>query len=475
MNKTATSLATLVSVFFFWGFVAASNGILIPVFKAKLNLEQWQSQMIAFAFYVAYTVGSLGYLGLSKLAGTDLIGRWGYARALSYGLIISALGTLLFIPAAESASFPLLLSGLIVVGLGFSLQQTVANPLAIALGTPETGSMRLSLAGGVNNVGTTVGPLLVSYAIFGNAASSAGTALDITAVKIPYLALGALFILFALVFWNMDLGRPHAESAAESASEEGRKSAFSYPQVWMGMIAIFLYVGVEVATADNLPEYLKQYHGVTLDGIAPYISLYWASLMIGRWTSSSGALGLAGLQRQLARWALPALAFGLFFLVNHLGGHDPARFVPYLGAVALLVLVDWATNGNPAKQLLIYSALGAGALCVGMLADGPLAVYAFLSVGLFCSTLWPCIFTLSIAGMGSKTSQASNALIMMIMGGGVVSLAQGALAHEDYLGIRYSFLLGVLCFGYLAFYAWKVGNELRRRGVSLDGSAAGGH
>ena len=182
-----------------------------------------------------------------------------------------------------------------------------------------------------------------------------------------------------------------------------------------------------------------------------------------------------GVKRQLARWALPALAFGLFFLVNHLGGHDPARFVPYLGAVALLVLVDWATNGNPAKQLLFYSALGAGALAVGMLANGPLAVYAFLSVGLFCSTLWPCIFTLAIAGMGSKTSQASNALIMMIMGGGVVSLAQGALAHEDYLGIRYSFLLGVLCFGYLAFYAWRVGNELRRRGVSLDGSSAGGH
>jgi FHS family L-fucose permease-like MFS transporter len=191
MNKTATSLATLVSVFFFWGFVAASNGILIPVFKEKLQLEQWQSQMIAFAFYVAYTVGSLLYMGLSRMAGRDLIGQWGYARALSYGLLVSALGTLLFIPAANTASFPLLLSGLIVVGLGFSLQQTVANPLAIALGSPETGSMRLSLAGGVNNVGTTVGPLLVSFAIFGSAGQSTASALDISSVQVPYLALGA--------------------------------------------------------------------------------------------------------------------------------------------------------------------------------------------------------------------------------------------------------------------------------------------
>lgn len=475
MNKTATSLATLVSVFFFWGFVAASNGILIPVFKEKLHLEQWQSQMIAFAFYVAYTVGSLLYMGLSKLAGKDLIGQWGYARALSYGLLVSALGTLLFIPAANTASFPLLLSGLIVVGLGFSLQQTVANPLAIALGTPETGSMRLSLAGGINNVGTTVGPLLVSFAIFGSAGHSDAASLDISSVQVPYLALGALFVIFAGVFWKMNLGKPHAESAVEAQTEDAHRSIYSYPQVWMGMIAIFLYVGVEVATADNLPEYLKQYQGVNLDGIAPYISLYWASLMIGRWTTSSGALGLDGWKRQVARWILPAAAFALFFAVNTLGGHDPGRFLPFLAAVALMILADTATNGNPAKQLLLYSVLGAGALVLGMLSDGPLAVYSFLAVGLFCSTLWPCIFTLAIAGMGSKTSLVSNALVMMIMGGGIVSLTQGALAHDELLGIRYSFLVGVVCFAYLAFYAWRVGNELRRRGVSLDGAAAGGH
>lgn len=475
MNKTATSLATLVSVFFFWGFVAASNGILIPVFKEKLHLEQWQSQMIAFAFYVAYTVGSLLYMGLSKLAGKDLIGQWGYARALSYGLLVSALGTLLFIPAANTASFPLLLSGLIVVGLGFSLQQTVANPLAIALGTPETGSMRLSLAGGINNVGTTVGPLLVSFAIFGSAGHSDAASLDISSVQVPYLALGALFVIFAGVFWKMNLGKPHAESAVEAQTEDAHRSIYSYPQVWMGMIAIFLYVGVEVATADNLPEYLKQYQGVNLDGIAPYISLYWASLMIGRWTTSSGALGLDGWKRQVARWILPAAAFALFFGVNTLGGHDPGRFLPFLAAVALMILADTATNGNPAKQLLLYSVLGAGALVLGMLSDGPLAVYSFLAVGLFCSTLWPCIFTLAIAGMGSKTSLVSNALVMMIMGGGIVSLTQGALAHDELLGIRYSFLVGVVCFAYLAFYAWRVGNELRRRGVSLDGAAAGGH
>ena len=146
-----SQFGTLVSVFFFWGFVAASNDILIPVFKEKLHLEQWQSQMISFAFYVAYTVGSIIYFLVSKASGGDILNKMGYRNGISWGLIISAIGTLLFYPAAETASFPLMISGLFIVGLGFSLQQTAANPLAIIMGDPKKGSQRLSMAGGVNN------------------------------------------------------------------------------------------------------------------------------------------------------------------------------------------------------------------------------------------------------------------------------------------------------------------------------------
>ena len=131
-----SQFGTLISVFFFWGFVAASNDILIPVFKEKLHLQQWQSQMISFAFYVAYTVGSIIYYFLSKASGGDILNRIGYRNGISWGLIISALGTLLFIPAADNASFALMITGLFIVGLGFSLQQTAANPLAIVMGTP---------------------------------------------------------------------------------------------------------------------------------------------------------------------------------------------------------------------------------------------------------------------------------------------------------------------------------------------------
>ena len=140
-----SQFSVLITVFFFWGFVAASNDILIPVFKDKLHLAQWQSQMVSFAFYVAYTVGSLIYFGISRATGGDILNRIGFKNGISVGLIISALGTLLFYPAAQTASFTLMITGLFVVGLGFSLQQTAANPLAIVMGDPKTGAQRLSM------------------------------------------------------------------------------------------------------------------------------------------------------------------------------------------------------------------------------------------------------------------------------------------------------------------------------------------
>src|SRR6187402_798860 len=199
-NETTkwSQFGTLVSVFFFWGFVAASNDILIPVFKKAFDLSQGQSQLVSVAFYVAYTVGSLLYMLISYLTKGDIINRIGYKNSLALGLSISALGTLLFYPAANSGSFPLMLSGLFIVGLGFSLQQTVANPLAIALGPISTGSQRLITAGGINNLGTTIGPLIVSFAIFGSA-SSENTTASIESVKIPYLILGVAFLAVALL------------------------------------------------------------------------------------------------------------------------------------------------------------------------------------------------------------------------------------------------------------------------------------
>ena len=152
----------------------------------------------------------------------SLLGSIGYGKGIALGLVISAIGSLMFIPAANTASFPMLLSGLIVVGLGFSLQQTAANPLAIALGSPDTGSQRLSMAGGVNNFGTTIGPLLVTFAIFGAMGSSSGAELDVSAVKVPYLVLGGLFLIFAAIFYRLqvDVEVPTEEAKVETEDSQ---------------------------------------------------------------------------------------------------------------------------------------------------------------------------------------------------------------------------------------------------------------
>ena len=463
----------LAIVFFFWGFVAASNDILIPVFKAAFDLTQSESQWVSLAFYIAYTVGSLIYMGISILIKEDIVNKIGYKNGLALGLTISAVGTLLFYPAANTGSFPLMLSGLFIVALGFSLQQTVANPLAIALGPIATGSQRLTMAGGINNLGTTIGPLIVSYAIFG-ANSNGTTTMSIESVKIPYLILGLAFLLVAILLKFSSIPeRPATILEVADETTTTKKTALQYPQLVLGMIAIFLYVGVEVSTASNLPAYMETHLGFLTKDVAPYISLYWASLMIGRWTGAVEAFTNDISLRKILRFLAPYLAFGVFLAVNAIAKHDLTPFYIYGLIILVLIAADIASKGNPARMLLIFSSLGIVALLIGMSTHGMVSVYAITSVGLFCSTLWPCIFTLAVSGLGKNTSQGSSFLIMMIMGGGIISWLQGSVS--EVIGIQNSYIIGVLCFAYLVFYAWKVSGILKSQGISFDEKLSGGH
>jgi len=475
-----SQFGVLVTVFFFWGFVAASNDILIPVFKKAFDLTQAESQLVSVAFYVAYTVGSLIYFAVSRATGQDLLNRIGYKNGICIGLLISALGTLLFYPAANTGSFALMLSGLFTVGLGFALQQIAANPLAIVMGNPATGAQRLTMAGGINNFGTTIGPLLVSFAIFGSLAAG-GTEASIESVKTPYLVLGAAFILvaafikFSSVPNHIDLDASTPADAAAAGLPASRASAFAYPQLVLGMIAIFVYVGVEVSTISNLPAYLHEGLGIETHNLAPYVSLYWASLMIGRWTGAAGAFEVGAGARRALTLILPFLAFGVYLAVNAIAQHDVSQFYGYVGVIVLMIAATLLSRGNPARMLLYFALCGIAALLVGMFTTGKASTIAFISVGLFCSTMWPCIFALAIAGLGRHTNQGSSLLIMMIMGGGIVSWLQGTLA--DSVGVHMSFWVGVACFAYLAFYAMRTAGLLKAQGIDLDrmGAASGGH
>lgn len=466
-----SQFGALIIVFFFWGFVAASNDILIPVFKKAFSLTQGQSQLVSVAFYVAYTVGSLIYFAISKSIGMDVLNKIGYKNGICLGLVISALGTLLFYPAANLGSFNLMISGLFIVGLGFSLQQIAANPLAIVMGDPKTGSQRLTMAGGVNNFGTTVGPLLVSLAIFGSVAAG-GTEASIESVKNPYLLLGLAFILvavflkFSSVPNHIDLDQVTESEAEDNTKLIHKNSAFAYPQLVLGMLAIFVYVGVEVSTVSNLPAYLEHGLGIQTSQVAPFVSLYWASLMIGRWTGAAGAFDVGAGAKKILTFILPYLAFAVFLAVNAIAQHDVAQFLVYALVIVLMILATLASKGNPSKMLLYFAACGIAALLIGMLTSGRISAMAFISVGLFCSTMWPCIFALAITGLGKSTNEGSSLLIMMIMGGGIVSWIQGVLS--DSAGIQMSYIVGVVCFSYLAFYAWRTMAILKSQGIDLE-------
>ena len=516
-KSNQSALYTLMTVWFFWSFVAASNGILIPLFKDKFVLTQTQAQLVDFAFYAAYFIGSILYLAFSRLMGGDILNRIGYKNGIVIGLLISAVGTLLFYPAAQTASYPLLLAGLFIVGLGFSLQQTATQPFMIALGPPETGAQRINLGGAVNNVGGTIGPALVSFAIFGSISKDAAANASIEDVKGPYLILGALFALMALFFWrsklpqikndedvqvsNEVIGLPLAflalcvgvavafsiETAimftfilmlilivgyviysivTKAGAIENAKSVLSYPQAILGMTAIFVYVGVEVTIGSNLGEYLKETEGLDASQISKFVSLFWGSMMIGRWTASINNFNPAESLKKILIVVVPFVAFSVVLIANSLYSGDVTDLLPYSACIVVMILAYFASKEKPVRLLLIFTALGAIMTIIGVMTTGKVALFSLISGGLFCSVLWPSIFSLGTAGLGKFTNQGAAFLIMMILGGSIIPVVQGKLS--DSYGIQQSYLLAAACFAYLFIFGIIVQGVLRKQGIDFD-------
>lgn len=462
MNNTRiSSLVTLISVFFFWGFVAASNGILTPLFRDIFHLTQVRAQLVEWAFYISYFTGSVIYFLLSFFRG-DPLGKIGYKKGLITGLLISAMGALGFIPAADHNSYPLLLTSLFIVGLGFTLQQIVANPYMIALGNPSTGSHRLNLAGGINSFGTTIGPVLLSLALFGKVGAAPVHA-GVAAVKMPSIILSSLLLLSALV-----IAASRMPPITMHEHTEKDLGAFKYPQLTWGMLAIFFYVGVEVTIQSNLGKLLQMpdIKGITTDKIAPYVSLYWGSLMIGRWRGSLTVFNFTGIMKTLMNIIVPFIAFGVIYGVNYIVGNDVSEYRYYIPFIVIAIIVFFIGKEKPARIMVLFSCVAAAVMITGLFTTGRIAFLSFISGGLFCSVMWPCIFTLGIAGLGKYTTQGSSLLVMMILGGGIIPLLQGTIV--DHVNAHVSYIIPICCFAYLAFYGWKARTVLRIQGIDSD-------
>ncbi len=475
---------SLVIVFFFWGFVGSANDILIPVFKKVFTLSQVQSQLVAWAFYVAYFVGAIIFFLISLKS--DVLQKFGYKKTLAAGLIVSAIGSFLFIPAATMESFPFFLTALFTVGLGFSIQQIVANPLAIKMGSPATGAHRLTLAGGVNSFGTTIGAILLGIALFGMG-DNKKTALSLEDIKLPFIILGVAFILVAVFMLFSKIEDP--EKQEEAKIEHGHKnfSILDYPQLYLGMLAIFIYVGTEVTIISNLPALLKtREFGSILEGaIPPFIALYWGSLMIGRWNGGVNVFNTSNLINTVLKFIVPALAFGVIIGANIFAGHDVSTFYIYPIWILIFIAVSFVGGKNAGKTLMLFGLSGLLMMFFGLVCpDKDIAKFFFISGGLFASIMWPSIFDLAIAGLGKNTGKASSFLIMMILGGGVIPLIQGSICDFDItnsggiMGItwtHFSYIVPLIGFGYLAFYGFYCPKILKKQGVYHIQSEGGGH
>ena len=262
-------------------------------------------------------------------------------------------------------------------------------------------------------------------------------------------------------------------SAQKNAAGWG---AMKYPQLVLGMLAIFMYVGVEVTIQSNLGELLKTeaFGGYSENDLAPYISLYWGSLMIGRWTGAITVFNPTKSMRNLLWILVPYIAFGITIGVNLIAGNDFTPLYGYAFVIAFQIAGFFLGKERPTETLMIFGGLGIIAMLTGLFTTGQIATYAFLSGGLFCSIMWPSIFSLAIAGLGKYTAQGSAFLIMMILGGAIIPPLQGKLADIPAIGIHHSYWIPVLCFAYLTFYALRVKSVLKSQGIDYSALDSGG-
>ena len=394
-------LAVVTTLFFMWGFLTCLNDILVPHLKSIFDLSYAQVMLVQFAFFSAYFLFSVPW---SKVVNTI-----GYQKTMVVGLLTMACGAFLFVPAASAVSYPLFLTALLVLAAGITGLQVAANPYVDLLGKPETASSRLDLTQAFNSLGTTIAPKIGGLLILSAAplaiehlrqlapdALHAYRVQQAASVKMPYTVISIALVLLAVLIGTFTLPKIETE---KSSGESINDSIWKHPNLLLGAIGIFAYVGAEVSIGSFLVNYfsLSEIAGLSARTAAGFVSFFWAGTMIGRFVG-------AGLLRRIKAGYLLALC-----------------------GICAATLVT-----------------------VSMLTDGHTAMWSILAVGLFNSIMFPTIFSLGVAELGPLTGNASGVLNMAIVGGAVLPVVQGVIA--DRVGIHHAFFLPVLCYLYILFY-----------------------
>src|SRR5579875_1037067 len=409
-TSNTSAMAMVTTLFFMWGFVTCLNDILIPHLKAIFDLNYAAVMFVQFAFFSGYAVFAFP---------AGKIVEWiGYKPTMVAGLLTMAIGALLFVPAASVPAFPFFLAALVIVAAGMTALQVSANPYVAVLGPPQTASSRLNLTQAFNSLGTFVAPFFGSVLILSSAPKAVSEIRQMSAstlhayrlqeastVKLPYLLIAAVLVALAIAIALFKL--PAISTESGTAAEQAHATSMSLwkqRHLMLGVLGIFLYVGAEVSIGSFLVNYFSQPEigNMTEKAAAFYVAFYWGFAMCGRF------IGSAVLQKLRTGTVLGVVA---------------------LAACALVV--------------------------ISMLSFGSVAMWTIILVGLFNSVMFPSIFTLGIAGLGSRAGEGSGLLVAAIVGGAILPVIQGALADNPAIGIHHAFILPVLCYLYISFYGFK--------------------
>jgi FHS family L-fucose permease-like MFS transporter len=406
------ALTVLTSLFFIWGFLTCLNDILIPHLKAVFSLNYAEVMFIQFSFFAAYFIVSL--------PSGMIVEKIGYKKGIIIGLVVAGIGCLIFYPAAGMRSYPIFLLALFILASGITLLQVAANPYVAILGKPKTASSRLNLTQAFNSLGTTIAPYFGSLIILSVAVKSteqisklsqselsAYQLAEASAVQVPYLGLAAALLIIAALIASFKLPKIEASSVTSSDGygknyDELHPSAWRYKHLVLGAVAIFVYVGAEVAIGSFLVNYFGQpdIMGLAEADAGKFVSFYWGGAMVGRFIGSA-------VQRKI----------------------KPGYVLSFNAVFACILVV------------------------ASMLSYGYVAMWSILLVGLFNSIMFPTIFTLAIDGLGKHTGQGSGILCMAIVGGAIIPVVQGFIA--DNIGIHHAFILPVICYFFIAYYGIK--------------------
>jgi FHS family L-fucose permease-like MFS transporter len=396
-------LAIVTTLFFMWGFLTCLNDILVPHLKPIFDLNYTEIMLIQFAFFGAYFIFSI--------PSAKIIDWIGYQRSMVVGLLTMGVGAFLFVPAASVPSYPLFLIALIVLAAGITCLQVAANPYVTVLGKAQTASSRLNLTQAFNSLGTFLAPFFGGLFILTAAPKTiqeiralAPDALqayrlhEASSVKLPYIGLGIALVLLAIAIGSFKL--PKIPQAQRAIGEKVNDSIWKHRNLIFGAIGIFVYVGAEVSIGSFLVNYFSQPEigGLTEKVAASFVAFYWGGAMVGRFIGSG--------------------------------------------------LLQKMKTG----QLLGICAVCAAALvAISMVSTGHFAMWSIILVGFFNSIMFPSIFTLGVAELGPLTGDGSGIMIMAIVGGALIPLAQGAIA--DRIGIHHAFFLPVICYLYILYFA----------------------